>query len=133
MALSHAAPRPGVAPRQLQLVPVCAPPAADEGRVRECPICLEETRANAAWVVFPCAHATCRPCYERLTAKPQQDAACPLCRAPLKEPAPGAMEPHSSLYAPAWSVGPEARCLAPGMCDAPDRCWLLCRTAGACA
>ena len=76
--------------RALQLVPVRAPAAAEEGRARECPVCLEETLANARWAVFPCGHGTCCACYGRLVAKPQQDAACPLCRAPLTEPVPGA-------------------------------------------
>ena len=69
--------------------------------MRECPVCLEEGAANAHWAVFPCGHATCRPCYERLVAKPQQDAACPLCRAPLCEPVPGTRRiwSHVRVYA----------------------------------
>jgi hypothetical protein len=91
--------RAGAPPRQLQLVPVRAPPPGEEGRARECPVCLEETRSNAQWALFPCGHGTCRPCYGRLVAKPQQDAACPLCRAPLKEPVPGAPRPPACMHA----------------------------------
>jgi len=38
-------------------------------------------------VVFPCNHATCKDCYQRLVVKLlEDDTVCPMCRAPLAEP-----------------------------------------------
>ena len=33
--------------------------AAEEGKARECPICLEEVTSNAGWTKFSCTHGTC--------------------------------------------------------------------------
>ena len=82
--------RARAARRPMRLLPVGGPPAADEGTRRECPVCLEEVTANAEWVVFPCRHSTCADCYHRIVGKLlEDDAACPMCRAPLAEPVPG--------------------------------------------
>ncbi|KAK9916394.1 hypothetical protein WJX75_002142 [Coccomyxa subellipsoidea] len=80
--------RENAARRPRRPLPTTAPPAEEEGTVRECPVCLEETTSNAQWVIFGCHHATCRTCYAQLVAKPHQDAACPLCRSPLTELVP---------------------------------------------
>ena len=86
--------RSRAARRPMRLLPVGGPPAADEGTRRECPVCLEEVTANAEWVVFPCRHSTCADCYHRIVGKLlEDDAACPMCRAPLAEPVPGANLP----------------------------------------
>ncbi|KAK9813404.1 hypothetical protein WJX73_006296 [Symbiochloris irregularis] len=67
---SHrAAARPIVA-QPVRRLPVVDCPPEDEGKARECPVCLEETTVNASWTRFPCHHGTCRQCYEKLCSRP---------------------------------------------------------------
>jgi len=54
----------------------------------ECPICFDLPPPSDV-VVFGCGHATCEACYMTLLGDDARAAAfCPMCRAPLKEPAP---------------------------------------------
>lgn len=44
----------------------------------ECPVCLEQDRADRVWCRLPCDHAVCLGCLLKLRTK-----ACPLCRLDL--------------------------------------------------
>ncbi|KAL0036689.1 hypothetical protein WJX79_005766 [Trebouxia sp. C0005] len=51
---------------QLRPVATHTPAAADEGTVRECPICFEEITQNQEWLLLPCKHGVCVTCYQKL-------------------------------------------------------------------
>jgi len=81
---------------QLQPVPTLKPDPEDEGKLRECPICFEETSENAHWLLLPCKHGVCTTCYCKLVQDQHRVTNCPFCRMPLLEPAPS-QPPTDSL------------------------------------
>lgn len=76
---------------QLQPVGTFSPADEDEGKLRECPICFEETKQNADWLLLPCRHGICNTCYSKLVQELHKVTTCPFCRMPLLEPAPPQM------------------------------------------
>ena len=45
--------------RRIRPLPVLQCDEAEEGKARDCPICLEEVTTNAGWTKFSCTHGTC--------------------------------------------------------------------------
>ena len=85
---------------QLRPVATHTPAAADEGTVRECPICFEEITQNQEWLLLPCKHGVCVTCYQKLIQDQHQVTTCPLCRMPLLEPVPKQTNASSLATAP---------------------------------
>ena len=54
----------------------------EEGRMNECPVCLEEME-RAVWCTMPCAHHICFPCLLRMWE--HSSRSCPLCRRSMSD------------------------------------------------
>ena len=74
-----------VAVTRYRVVEVREPPAEEEGKTKECPICWDSFEACQDWRLFPCQHGTCKVCHQKLVNPPGKRSACPLCRLPLVE------------------------------------------------
>ncbi|XP_071949768.1 helicase-like transcription factor [Antedon mediterranea] len=74
-----------------------------QGGDEECCVCLDSLKLP---VITACAHVFCRPCIEEVIRKDQEQAACPLCRADVKDkdlvevPNEDKVEPPTPLAGP---------------------------------
>eukprot|EP00884_Botryococcus_braunii_P011309 jgi/Botrbrau1/20179/Bobra.0173s0077.1 len=61
------------------------PAAVEKPLALECPVCLDEDVPSINWVTFPCRHATCRPCFQKLKRLSLASRNCPICRQALDD------------------------------------------------
>ncbi|XP_033118246.1 helicase-like transcription factor [Anneissia japonica] len=73
-----------------------------QGADEECCVCLESLRIP---VITSCAHVFCRPCIEEVINAEKERAACPLCRANVKQN-DLVQVPEDKIEPPKPEVGP---------------------------
>jgi hypothetical protein len=90
------------------------PLVADEGTVRDCPVCFDSISANKEWVVFSaCRHGTCWACFRQIAKRQCHAVHCPLCRMSLVHKVLPALphRPWSAADAAAFSARAEGASL----------------------